>query len=89
MNLLFEFQNGDCNIRNSHVLSTDLRKTGIYGLGTVIYRAPNLLVKQNLPSECKLTSFREEFRVHLKKWKFYIWPFRSCKTFETNLGFIN
>ena len=37
----------------------------------------------------KLTSFREEFMVHLKKWKFDIWPFRSCKTFETNLGFIN
>ena len=50
MNLLFEFQNGDCNIRNSHVLYTDLRKTGIYGLGTVIYRAPSfvcLLAKQN------------------------------------------
>ena len=87
MNFLFEFRSNKFNIRNSEVLSTDFRRIAKYGIETITYRAPSLWGK--LPSEYKLTTSFEEFKVKIKKWKRDTSPCRLCKIFQQNLGFVN
>ena len=87
MNSLFEFQNNEYNIRNFQVPSTDFRRIVNYGIETVTYRAPSLWV--NLSSEYKLAASLEEFKVKIKKWKCDTCPWRLCKKFQLNLGFVN
>lgn len=61
------FQSNEYDITNFQILSNDLRKTVIYWLATVTYKAPTISAK--LPSEYKLANSVEEFKVKIKTWK--------------------
>ena len=83
MNSLFAFRSNDYNIRNFQVLSTDFSRTVNYG--TITYRLPSL--SEKLPSEDKLATSLEEFKVKIKKWKCDTCPWRLCK--NSNIGFVD
>ena len=78
MNSLFEFWNNEYNITNFQVPSTVFRRTVNYEIEIVTYRVPSVWAK--LPSEYKLVTSLEEFKVKIKKWKYDTCP---CKWIST------
>ena len=87
MSSLFGFRINKYNIRNFRVLSTDFRRKVNYGIETITYRAPFFWIK--LPFECKFAASIIEFKMKIKKWKCDTCPYRLCKKFRPNLGFVD
>ena len=84
-NSLFNFHANIHNIRNFQKIFTENRKTVIYGIETVTYRA--LFLWANLWSECKNVKSLDEFKSKIKTWKCDFCPCRYCKNYIQNVGF--
>ena len=86
MSSLFEIRENTHNTRYFQVLSNESRRTINYGLETICYRAPFLWA--NLPPEYKLANSLNIFKRRIKKRKGENCPYRLCKTYVRQLGYI-
>ena len=87
MSTFFGFRSNKYNIKNFQVLSTGFRRRVNYGIETITYRAPFFWIK--LLFECKIVASIKEFKMKIKKWKCDTCPYRLCKKFPPNLGFVD
>ena len=84
---LFKTRHNIYNLRNHREICNDIRKTVRYGTETVTYKSAQLW--ELLPCEIKRCSTLENFKERIKSWIPDKCPCRLCKTFITNLGFID
>ena len=83
---LFETRENTQNTRHFQVFSNESRRTVNYGLETICYRAPFLWA--NLPPKCKLSNSLNIIKRKIKNWKGEYFPYRLCKTYARELGYI-
>ena len=82
MSSLSQIRENTHNTRYFQVLSNESRRTINYGLETICYRTPFLW------AEYKLANSLNIFKRKIKNWKIENCPFRLCKMYVRELGYI-
>ena len=87
MQQLFTEQIHTHNLRKKNTWVVPSVKTNTYGKETIRYRGPKTW--ELLPTDIKNANSLQEFKLKIKKWKPEGCTCRLCRTYISNLGFIN
>ena len=83
---IFEIKRNYYNTRNVPAFSSRNIKTVRYGLQTISYMAPKIW--DLVPKEMKQVTTLNEFKTKIKIWKLENCPYRLCRTYLPQEGFI-
>ena len=83
---IFETKSNYYNTRNAPVFSSRNIKTVRYGLETISYMPTRIW--DLAPKETRQVTTLSEFRTKIKIWKLENCPYRLCRTYLPQLGFI-
>ena len=86
MQYIFEIKRNYYNTRNAPAFSLRNIKTVRYGLQTISYMAPKLW--DLVPKEMKQVTTLNEFKTKIKIWKLGNCPYRPCRAYLPQIGFI-
>ena len=87
MQELFTKQDIPHNLRNKRCWEVPRTRAVCYGTETIRYRGPQTW--ELVPVDMKEAESSSEFKLKIKKWKATNCTCRLCKTYVTNLGYIN
>ena len=83
---IFETKSNYYNTRNAPVFSSRNIKTVRYGLETISYMPTRIW--DLAPKETRQVTTLSEFKTKIKIWKLENCPYRLCRTYLPQLGFI-
>ena len=86
MDSMFERRNEPYNLRNFQEFLTEEKRTVHYGRETFSYRSPQLW--SLLPENIKEVDSLEIFKWEVKNWICDDCPYRLCKPYLQNIGFL-
>ena len=83
---IFEIKSNYYNTRDAPAFSSRNIKTVRYGLKTISYMAPKIW--NLVPKEMKQVTTLNEFKTRIKIWNLENCPWRLCRTYLPQIGFI-
>ena len=86
MHYVFKLRENMYNLRNFHIFQTEKSCSLKYGSDAIPYRASELW--QQVHTDIRQAASLALFNDHIKTWKCEDCPYRSCKIFIQNVGYI-
>ena len=83
---IFHFVEKPYNLRNNTIIQRQANRTVYFGTESISSLAPKLW--EVIPSEIKSTKSLNIFKEKIKYWTTDKCPYRLCKTYVGNIGFI-
>ena len=75
------------NLRNKNPFRSNSAKTVLHGTETLSFRGPKIWAI--VPSDIKNSQSLQEFKSKIRKWVPHECTCRLCRTYISNIGFIN